>query len=200
MSLEADYKETDEILYSRFLHEGDKDALDVLLERYGASLTLFLRSYTDSFEDAEDLMMDSFVVIATKKFWSAKGSSFKTWLFAIGRKLALAHHRKRARLHLLPEMTVQNLPKGADGGRYEYEHPEQRLLGEERNARLYQALGKLPVQYREILFLLYFEQMSYEEICEIMKKNKKQLYHLAERARVTLKSELERMGFDSGHY
>ncbi|MBQ7677379.1 MAG: hypothetical protein IJT32_04020, partial [Lachnospiraceae bacterium] len=48
-------------------------------------------------EDAEDLMMDSFVAIALKKSWTAKGSSFKTWLFAIGRKLALKHNRKKRR-------------------------------------------------------------------------------------------------------
>lgn len=76
------------------------------------------------------------------------------------------------------------------------EYPEQRLLEEERNAQLYAALEKLPEQYREILFLLYFEQMSYEEAGVVMKKNKKQLYHLAERGRAALKTELEKMGFD----
>lgn len=77
-------QETDEMLYRRFL-DGDKDALDELLERYAGGLMLFLRGYVDCMEDAEDLMMDSFVAIATKKSWNLKGSSFKTWLFAIGR-------------------------------------------------------------------------------------------------------------------
>ncbi len=184
--------ETDEYLYSRFL-EGDTDALDILLERYGPGLTLFLRGYVDTMEDAEDLMMDSFVAIAMKKSWEARGSTFKTWLFAIGRNLALMHQRKK-RFSLRRSAPVEEeLPDEAD-------HPEMKLLRDERMRELYQALGNLKDEYREILYLMYFDEMSIEEICQIMGKTKAQVYHLTTRSREALRKELERMGFDNGIY
>ncbi len=190
-------QETDEVLYVRFVSEGDSSALDTLLERYAGSLTLFLRGYTTCMEDAEDLMMDTFVVLATKKVWVYKGSSFKTWLFAIGRKLALAHHRKYGRILHMPEGgDADEIDRYSRASMDPDEHPEQRLLRQEENRQLYLAIEKLPAQYREALYLLYFQQMSYEEACEIMKKSRKQMYHLAERGREALREELEKMGFE----
>ena len=82
---------TDEQLYSRFLKDREEEALKILLERYRESLTLFLYGYVHSMEDAEDLMLDAFAEAAARESWSAEGSSFKTWLFAVGRKKALMH-------------------------------------------------------------------------------------------------------------
>lgn len=189
---------TDEELYSRFLAEEDKEALGELLERYGSSLTLFLRGYVDSMEDAEDLMMDSFVAIALKKSWAARGSSFKTWLFAIGRKLALKHNRKKRRAAISAEKYRPIAFETGELSEEVYDYPETELLKQEQNRQLYQAMEKLHADYREVLYLLYFEEMTYEEAAVIMRKSKKQLYHLAERGKQALRSELERTGFEYG--
>ena len=49
--------ETDEILYRRFLSEGNEGDFRVLLERHRESLTLFLYGFVHSMEDAEDLIL-----------------------------------------------------------------------------------------------------------------------------------------------
>ena len=190
--------ETDEEVYSRFLNGEDREALGELLERYGASLTLFLRGYVDSIEDAEDLMMDSFVAIAMKKEWTAQGSSFKTWLFAIGRKLALKHNRKKRRTAASLDQWNTGRTEPGEAASEGYQYPETELLKQEQNQQLYRAMENLHAEYREVLFLLYFEQMTYEEAGVIMRKNKKQMYHLAERGKQALRQELARMGFDYG--
>ena len=184
--------ESDEVLYGRFL-EGDKAALDQLLERHGNSLTLFLRGYVDSMEDAEDLMMDSFVAIAMKKSWAAKGSTFKTWLFAIGRNLALMHMRRRKRT-VCQDWTMEASMQ--DTG----EHPEMKILQDESRRTLFQALDHLKEEYREVLYLMYFDEMTVEEICQVMNRSKTQVYHLTTRGREALRRELELMGFDDRVY
>jgi len=181
-------KESDEVLYGRFL-KGDVDALDILLQRHGGALTLFLRGYVETMEDAEDLMMDSFVAIAMKKSWEAKGSTFKTWLFAIGRNLARMHYRKNKKTLRQPWCMEEYTPD-------ETRHPEMVLLRDEQRRELYQALDNLKSEYREALYLMYFDGMSIDEICQVMQKNKTQVYHLVTRGREALKKELERMGFD----
>ena len=61
-------------------------------------------------------------------------------------------------------------------------------------------MENLHAEYREVLFLLYFEQMSHQEISRVMKKSIKQIYNLADRGRRSLKEKLEEMGFDYAQY
>ena len=48
--------ETDELVYSRFLTEGNEQDLKILLLRHRESLTLFLNGYVHNMNDAEELM------------------------------------------------------------------------------------------------------------------------------------------------
>ena len=68
------------------------------------------------------------------------------------------------------------------------------ILSEERNRKLYQALGQIPTDYRRVLMLMYYEEMSHEEIAKVMGKNRKQIYHLAERGRKALREIMEKEG------
>ena len=85
--------ETDELIYRRFLNGHSEADLRILLERHRESLILFLNGYVHNLADAEELMLDAYAQAAAGAGFSGK-SSFKTWLFAIGKKLALARLRK----------------------------------------------------------------------------------------------------------
>ena len=184
--------ETDEILYRRFLTQKNEEDFRVLLERHKESLILFLNGYVHSLEDAEELMLDAFAEAAAGTAGFSGKSSFKTWLFAIGKKKALMHLRKNRRAPVL----LEQLPDAAD----EFPSPEFRILQDERRGQLYQALSQLNEEYRQVLTLLYFENMSYDEQGVVLGKSRKQIYNLAERGRKALKTELERRGFDHAQY
>ena len=179
---------SDEQVYSRFLAERREENLELLLRRYRESLTLFLFGFVRNWEDAEELMLDAFAEAAAARTGFSGRSSFKTWLFSIGKKLALMHLRKARTSVPLP-------PAETDG-----ETAELALLRDERDRTLYRALDRLNGDYRQILILLYFEQMSHEEAGRVMGKTRKQIYNLAERGRKALKEELERMGFEYARY
>ena len=180
--------ETDETLYRRYLTEHKEEDFRILLERHRESLTLFLCSYVRSLEDAEELMLDAYAAAAAGPTVFSGRSSFKTWLFSIGKKLALMHLRKARTSVPLP-------PAETDG-----ETAELALLRDERDRTLYRALDRLNGDYRQILILLYFERMSHEEAGRVMRKTRKQIYNLAERGRKALKEELEGMGFEYARY
>ncbi len=178
--------ETDETIYRRFLLGGSEDDLRLLLERHREGLTLFLHGIVHNLDDAEELMLDAFAVAASGTSRFSGKSSFRTWLFAIGRKLAVSHlRRQRFRSGSLENRDDDTAPA-----------PELTLLREERNRQLYIALGRLNEDYRQILYLLYFEEMSHEEAARVMGKTVRQTYNLAHRGRQALKETLERMGFD----
>ena len=58
------------------------------------------------------------------------------------------------------------------------------------------ALKKLNSEYRQILWLVYFEGLSNVDVAVIMKKNARQIKNLVYRAKSALKSELEKEGFE----
>ena len=60
---------------------------------------------------------------------------------------------------------------------------------------VHQALRRLKSEYRQVLFLTYFEGFTNAESAAIMKKTEKQIRDLLYHARKALKSELERSGF-----
>ena len=188
-SEEAAMHETDELIYSRYLAEHNEDDFRILLERHKESLTLFLMSFVHNMEDAEELMLDVYAEAAAGISFYGK-STFKTWLFSIGKKMALMQLRKK-RFQLIPVDEQDNTTAAP---------PEMDILRDECNRQLYQAMECLKAEYRQILILLYFEDMSHEDAALVMGKSRKQIYNLAQRGRKALKEELERMGFDYAEY
>ena len=61
-------------------------------------------------------------------------------------------------------------------------------------------MSRLPEDYRNVLYLLYFEDMSTEQAAAVMKKTKKQVYNLAFRGKQQLKELLTEAGFDDEKY
>ena len=95
-------RESDETLYRMYLSEGN-DLLSCssvlakreLLLRHREGLTLFLFGYVRNMDDAEDLMLDAFATAASRNSGWQGLSSFRTWLFGIGRHLAMRELRRR---------------------------------------------------------------------------------------------------------
>lgn len=178
---------SDEELYRRYLG-GHEESLKALLERYAEGLTLFLNGYVHNIEDAKELMLDAFVVVASKKNSFEGKSGFKTWLFAIGRNLALSRVRK-AKLHIMPLEEAVDVVGACEG-------PEDGILADETKRTLYGALESINEDYRNALCLIYIEDMSYEEAAKVLKKSKKQIDNLVTRGKLAMRAALEKAGYE----
>ena len=73
---------------------------------------------------------------------------------------------------------------------------ETPLYGMERKRQLYQAMEKLKDDYREALYLVYFEDMSYRQAASVMGKSESQVTKLVYRGKQSLKTILEEEGFE----
>ena len=178
-------------LYIRYLKEEDDDALGCLYEKYRESLILFLYGIVGNMEDAEELMMDTFAVLAsgTARYQIRQNAGFKTWLYAIAQNKARMFLRKAHKYQSTSEEDVTERLGDEKAG------PEELLLENERYAFLYRALERISAEYRQVLYLTYFEELKSDQICRILKKTKKQIYNLSARGKTALKAELERMGY-----
>lgn len=74
--------------------------------------------------------------------------------------------------------------------------PYEQLCRKEKRAAILRAIESLKDDYRNVLFLSYYEEMTTEEISRATNKSKKQVYNLLDRARATLKPILEEEGLE----
>ena len=143
---------TDETLYRRYLN-GDEDALGALMERYGTKLTLYLDGYLCDLHEAEDLMIEVFSYLFAKRPHIRDGG-FRAYLYKAARHLALRH--KSIRRH---HFCLDDLTKEPEGGKL----VDEVIRTKERNQILHLCMGELHPDYREALYLTYFEGMSYQQ-------------------------------------
>ena len=73
---------------------------------------------------------------------------------------------------------------------------EKAYLIKEQKILLHRVMRELKSEYFQVLYLVYFEDFTNAEIAKIMKKNKRQVENLIYRAKTTLRSELEKEGFE----
>ena len=176
-----------EISYRRFL-DGDDDGMVEIIRDYKDGLILYLSGITGNIVMAEEIMEDTFFKLVTKKPRFSGRSSFKTWLYSIGRNAAFDSLRKRSRFSDTPIDEYTNL---ADD-----ECIERDYLREEQKIALHKAIQMLSPDYRQVLYLVFFENFSNSETAKIMHKTKRQVENLLYRAKQSLKSELEKEGFE----
>ena len=174
--------------YRRYL-DGDDTGLTEIIRDYKDGLTLYINGYVDNIFTAEDLMEDTFFKLATKKPRFSGKSSFKTWLYAIARNVALDYLRKNSKVTSTPIDDLSNYIT-------EEMNVEREYLIKEQKITLHRIMRELKAEYFQVLYLVYFESFTNEEIAKIMKKNRRQIENLIYRAKGALKSELEKEGFE----
>lgn len=176
-------------IYRRFL-DGDENALEELIVIFRQPLTFFINGFVKDSAAAEDIMIDTFVELVRHKGQFKGESSLKTYLFKIGRNKALRHIEQRRSRSFIPLDEV-DLFISDDFSL------EDEMIRKQRKTAIHNALKLLKSDYREVIYLLYFEDMSYESAAKILGKNKKQISNIAYRAKHELKEILEKEDF---HY
>ena len=79
----------DESLYRQYL-SGDDEGLNALMKKYGDPLTLYIDGYLHDVHEAEELMLDVFAYLFTKKP-KIRDGGFKAYLYKVARHMALRH-------------------------------------------------------------------------------------------------------------
>ncbi|MCI9449927.1 MAG: RNA polymerase sigma factor [Clostridiales bacterium] len=175
--------------YRRFT-EGDESGFVEIVRDYKDGLILYLNSFVRDVRIAEELAEDTFVKLGIKKPKNFEKASFKTWLYTIGRNTAIDYIRHTARKRII---SLDDLPDAADDA-YSL---EESYIHEENKRQLHHAIGELKSEYRQVLTLIYFEDMTCKEAAKIMKKSTHNIEALVSRARKALKVKLEEQNKDA---
>ncbi len=173
--------------YRRFL-DGDKEAITEIVEAYRAGLEYFLLSVTGDEDIAEELTQDTFVYLFVKKPKYRNIASFKTWLYTIGKHKAYKHIKKRSK-YIPVEMSYTPLFSE------DIRELEEKYFSDMEKLNVLDVMGRLKSEYREVLWLTYFEELSNKECAEIMHKSVHNIEVLVSRARQALKKLLQEEGY-----
>ena len=175
--------------YSRFRDNGDLSAFDEIVMDYSDGLMLYLTSIVGNIWTAEELTEETFFLLGTKKPRFKGKSSFKTWLYAIGRNTAFNYLKKNAWHYAV---SIENAPELIS----DEEAVEDAYIKKEQKIAIHRAMRKLQPEYQQVLWLTYFEGLSNKETAKIMKKSLRSTESILYRAKKSLRSQLEMEGID----
>lgn len=181
---------TDEELVEAVLR-GERERFGDLVERYQGRLVSYLYRLLRSVDDAHELAQEVFVKVyqALDRFDSRY--RFSTWIFRVAQNAAIDEIRKR-RLRLV---SFEGRPD-EDGEAREWEpvSPERGPYGELRNVErgeaIQAAIERLPWEYRELIVLRHFGELSYDDIATLKSMPLGTVKNKLFRGRQLLKEEL----------
>ena len=149
---------------------GERDLFTVLVSRYEKRIINYVYRITHRYEEAHDLAQEIFVkVYLALDRYDAK-YQFSTWLFRIAQNSAIDALRKKSISEVPLTRPTEEEPAGkerefADDG----VSPYRALKNKQLSAAIDEAVGKLPSDYRELIQLRHFAELSYEEIASMKK-------------------------------
>jgi RNA polymerase sigma-70 factor (ECF subfamily) len=161
---------------------GDEKAFRQLYDLTHQKIYVYLYRLVHGKQMAEDILMETYTEVwkCAKKF---KGNSrATTWIMGIARNLAMNELGKFRRYD-----NIEDFPNLSNGVM-----PDPEPM--DRQRRLKEAMRKIPVKHREILDLVFFHEMSYQEVSQVLDIPVNTVKTRVFYAKETLKNALNRMG------
>jgi RNA polymerase sigma-70 factor (ECF subfamily) len=157
---------TDEELVAAILG-GARDRFAELIERYQSRLVNYLVRMLRDQEDAHDLAQEVFFKVYEALDRYDASYRFSTWLFRVAQNAAIDQIRKRR----LKVVSIHRDDDDADGGDWdlagEGPTPYQAMRNVERGRAIQEAIDALPWEYKELITLRHYGELSYDEIASM---------------------------------
>jgi RNA polymerase sigma-70 factor (ECF subfamily) len=189
-----DQPDPDAVLMLR-VKRGDRAAFAGLVEKYQQPVLNFIHRTLRDETEAEDLAQNVFLQVYKSRSRYRRTAKFSTWLFTIARNLCLNEIRRRSRhpAESIEEAHAEN--EGQPQRQYEDKSqmaPPEKLLHGELAQKIEEALAELPENQRSAILLCRQDELSYEEIAEVLDCSLSATKSLIHRGRETLKEKLKR--------
>jgi RNA polymerase sigma factor (sigma-70 family) len=189
----------DDSALARHAAAGDGDAFAVLYERHESRAFNLCYRILGSRDDAADATQEAFVgVLRRLPQLADRDLAFGSYLLTSARNACYDLIERRRRTQPSDEIPDSATPMGGGvgGGGVGFDpgdpedDPERKMLLEARNEEIRVANLSLPERQREVLALRELEELSYDEIAELMDMNRNSVAQLISRARINLRDAL----------
>jgi RNA polymerase sigma-70 factor, ECF subfamily len=164
----------------------DKDLLiDEIMNKYGQEILQLAYSYVNNKTIAEDLTQDIFVKCYKSLHTYSGKSKLRTWLW----RIAINHCKDFHRSWYTKNVVIAGEEMPSNGTKKEL--VEQAVIQKEEDDELIAAIMTLPIKYREVIYLFYYEELPLKEIALVTDTGLNTVKTRLRRAKELLKEELE---------
>lgn len=170
---------------------GDSVAWEQIVHTFSRRVYNLAYRFTNRHESAEDLTQEVFVrVYRSLDQYDPHAGDLANWLMRLARNLVIDDYRKRVRT---PTDVGEDLTDHEFHLRSHADTPDRRVERQERAGQVHQAIAKLPPDLRECVILRDIEELTYQEIVDILEIPLGTVKSRINRGRIELAKTLRRM-------
>ena len=180
-------KDLDKKLYNDYLN-GEKEAFEILYNKYKNKIEYFIYNIVKDYQKSEDIAQETFIYVIQHQM--RENSSFKYYIYLVARSKALNYINVEKRRNEITEKYLTN----------DDEQIEKDVLDiittEESKKELLESIELLDERYKNAIYLVNIEGLSYEETSKILGETLQNTKNLIHRGKKQLRNILLKKGFD----
>jgi len=183
----------DEYQLIKGIQQGDRKSFQILVETYQRMVVNTCLGIVHNKADAEDLAQDVFLEIFRIAENFRGDSKISTWLYRIAtnRSLNFIRNNKRKRFfQSIEETFTGGRNRASEISENRGDQPDQNITDQQRSDLLHRAIDRLPEEQRIAFTLNKYEELSYQQIAEIMEISLASVESLIHRAKKNLQEQL----------
>ncbi len=190
--LNADVRSDSDEEIAVLVQKGRDEEFAVLISRYEPKLLRYARKFLFDFDDAQDVVQETFIKAFRNIEGFDAGRKFSPWIYRIAHNECV-NFIKKNRIEKVPlfdlDVLFPHVPKE--------KHEDEKKFKQMKEI-LDASIGKLDIKYREPLLLYYIEGFDYREIADILRVPVATVGVRLSRGRKYLKSEYEKQDKPAG--
>jgi RNA polymerase sigma factor (sigma-70 family) len=187
----VDYINRNDLKYSKGLLENMQvdptETLERIMNEYGSEIKRLVYSYIKHPSDADDVTQEVFVTVYRKLNTFQGKSTLRSWVYAIAINKCKDYLRSWKVRNSKLKGKLEQFVKSADRPNT----PEQHIIGKIEEKQLLNQVLSLPIKYREVIILFYFEEFSVNEIADSLSINQNTVRTRLNRGRGKLKNIIQ---------
>lgn len=184
-------EDAEDVRLMRLVARGDTSAFEEVIARHQALVAGTAARMLGSNSDVEDIAQQVFIRVWKSARRYVPRAKFTTWLLKITRNLVfneLRRAKRRAQVPLQSEPGAEEIPLKDETN----PAPDASLLDDELQRAIEEAIMQLPESQRMALVLRRYEQLSYEQIAEVLDLSVPAVKSVLFRARTELRTRLSK--------
>lgn len=168
-----------------------EEIIEWLMNEYGKSVVRLAFTFVKKEQIAEDIAQEVFIKCYQNLDTFRNESSYKTWIYRITVNLCKDRLKSWSFRNII-------LTEFFSNSKITHTTPESELLNMERKTDLSIKVLSLPIKYREVIILYYYEELSYNQIADLLDISVQTIKSRLHRGRLSLKKIIEEGGRNDG--
>ena len=178
-------KDLDMELYNKYL-DGENEAFELLYNKYKNKIQYFIFNIVKDYQKAEDLTQEVFAYILENKV--RDNYSFKYYIYLVAKSRALNYINTEKRRNKINEKYFE-----INNEKIENDVLDM-MIKMETKEKLLEAINELDEKYRNALYLIKIEELSYEETSNILGESLSNTKVLIHRGKIKLRTIIMKKG------